>query len=125
MKATFTLRTCTSVAGQIMLILRSRSRLSPNHPKSHVYYKRLSARASIRDRIHYIFFFKKKGIYNVCTFFQFNSLYISIFGEELCRIFRVECGFFNSYDCLNFVGGISGAREGAEKDDRVSEGILV
>ena len=34
----FTLRICTSVAGQITLILRSRSRVSPNHPKSHVYY---------------------------------------------------------------------------------------
>lgn len=36
-----TLRTCTSVAGQITLILRSRSRASPNHPKSHVYLKKI------------------------------------------------------------------------------------
>lgn len=64
---------------------------------------------------------KKVNSYNVCTIFQFNSLYISIFREKTGRVFRVECGFFNSHDCLS---GVSGAREGAEKDDRMSKGIL-
>lgn len=51
-KNEFTLRTCTSVAGQITLILRSRSRLFPNHPKSHVYYKESSARLGQDAREH-------------------------------------------------------------------------
>lgn len=60
--------------------------------------------------------------YNICTFFQFNSLY---FREETGRICSVECGFFNSYDSLNFVIGVCVARKGALKDDRMSKGIFV
>jgi hypothetical protein len=75
-----------------------------------------------------IIFFKKRKrkdkSYNVCTFFQFNSLYISIFREETGRVFRVEGCFFNSHDCLDFVSGVCGVWKGAEKDDRVSKGIL-
>ena len=118
-----TFRTCTSVAGQITLILRSRSRVLPNHPKSHVYYKN-HRREIINNEQDPSFFFLKKKSYNVCAFFQFNSLYISIFREETGRVFRIKCRFFNSNDCLNFVGGVCGVWKSAEKDDRMSKGIL-
>lgn len=115
-----TLRTCTSVAGQITLILTSFSLPSPSHPKNHEYCQKTASRKnSDIDKFTY-----DVGMSRKLSAVE-QTRVVCVGREVKGRIIDVKSGLFDPYDGLCFGLGVVWRGKRTEKSQAVRSGVFI